>query len=255
MKKIENKKEREQLGRYLKAIFKSKFGYIPISIWLFFKNNTKYYLKSIMVLLIAITLVLAGISLYNFIKGKEAHGVYEKVNRNNKVLEPEVNKLQQQTQQQNDKLSKYDISNQTGVVRASNVTSNVFKGMYDYSDGTEYANNRKKNLELFQDPKAKWVNEIYSDDKDSNGDSMIDNLNMKSSLNMFSFYTENPDDVKKDELNLIALVEYKSTIPDVSNEFASQTHQTVYNIVYDTREDKIKEMKKINVINDINTIN
>ncbi|WP_341775923.1 hypothetical protein [Staphylococcus hyicus] len=255
MKKIDNKQEREQLRKYLKAVFKSKFGYIPISLWIFLKKNTKYYLKSIMFLLMAISLVLGGISIYNFIKGKETQAVYEKVNKKNNDLKPKVNKLQQQTQQQNDKLSKYDISNQTGVIRASDVTANVFKGMYEYDDGTEYANNRKKNLELFLDPKAKWIDKLYSDDKDANGESMIDNLKIKSSLNMFSFYTENPNDVEKDELNLIALVEYKSTIPDVSNEFASQTHQAVYSIIYDTKQNKIKEMNKTNTINDINTIN
>src|SRR5699024_544204 len=147
---------------------------------------------------------------------------------------------------QNKKKDEYKISITQKVVDRTNVISKVYKGMYSFEDGKEYEKDRKANMQYFKDKDASWIDTVYSKNKTKDGDSLIDNLNLSSEIQDFNLFTEDPKKTDEDKLKFKAIVEYKSEIKDVSLDEATRTHQTVHDIEFDTKSNKILKMKKEN---------
>lgn len=99
-------------------------------------------------------------------------------------------------------------------------------------------------MKHFTKSTSKEVKNIYNEDKDSAGDSIIDNLNLRSSLLEYNIYTDKIKVKDNKVINLKAIVEYQSDILGVSSDYASRTHDTIYDIKFDTENNKIISMKK-----------
>lgn len=249
-KKEKRKSESKKSGKFLKAYFNAKVGYQFKAFGRFFTNNLKLSLKGLGYVLVIATVILLCISVYNVYKGYEAKPVISEYKNKASELAPENDRLQESVINQGKKIEEYNISNSNKVVESSNVISKVLKGMYAYQNADEYDNNRKENLKYFKDKEESWVKSVYSENKDEEGNSIIDTLNLNSEIQKFNLFTEEPDDTDSKVLKFKAIVEYQSDIDEVSNTYASRTHQTVYNIEFDTSTNKIVSMKKENRLAD-----
>ncbi|MCD8845164.1 hypothetical protein [Staphylococcus gallinarum] len=253
--KNQKKQERKEARKFLKAKFNNKFGYWFIAIGYFIKNNFKAHTKKIAILLAAGSLLLMILSIINIAKMNEPKSVIKDYQAKNEKLQPKLNESQDAIDQQDDKISEYDVSNDSQIVTASDVIGSVFKGMYNITSSDEYNKARKDNLKHFKNSKDKWIEKIYSDNKDDTGESMIDNLNLTSELQAYDLYSSQIEPSKDDVVTFTAIVEYQSEIKDVSNEYATRTHQSVINVKYDLKDNKIINMKKENKLNTLNTVN
>ena len=251
--KKEKKKEQRQLGkRYIKAQYNYRIGYKIKAFTKFIKQNTKYffikYIKGIMVALCLISIICLITGAKNLYKGYSYEDEIDKYKNTNEKLITKEKDLSSQAQDQAKKIDTKSVSTQTGVQRAKDVIDDVFKGMYDYSDGNEYDEKRNKNLKHFKNPNDKQVQSIYSDGKDSEGENQIDILNLKSDLETSDIFTKNPDDTKEKIVPFKAVVSYTGYINDVSSDYSTRTHYTTFEIKFDTSTNKITEMKKINSV-------
>lgn len=253
-KRQQQKEDSKKARRYLQARFNEKIGYIFIAAWYFIKNNFIYHIKKIAILIGVLTLILLGFSIYNFVKAshiqKEVNGYEGK----NVHLEHIVSDKQKDIDDQDRKIDDYNISSSPKVIRASKIISQVFHGMYDYKDGSEYKKNRNKNMKHFTKPSSKEVKSIYNEDKDSSGDSIIDNLNLRSSLLEYNIYTDKIKVKDTKVINLKAIVEYQSDILGVSSDYASRTHDTIYDIKFNTENNKIISIKKVNTLKESKSV-
>lgn len=251
--KKERKKEQRQLGKkYIKAQYNYHIGYRIKAFSKFIKQNTKYffvkYIKAIMVALCLFSIVCLIIGIMNLFQGYSHNNEINKYKTSNKNLVAKEKSLASDAQDQSKKIDSKSVSTQTGVQRAKNVIDDVFKGMYQYTDADEYENNRNNNLKHFKNPDDKQIQSIYTDAKDSDGDSQIDILNLESDLETTDIFTKNPDDTKEKIVPFKAIVSYTGYINDVSSEYATRTHYTTYEIKFDTSTNKITEMKKVNSV-------
>lgn len=253
--KAQRKQESKESRQFLKAKFNEKIGYWFVAIGYFIKNNFKAHTKKITLLLAIGSLLLMTLSIINVTKMNEPANVTKDYKSKNEKLESKLNESQDVINQQDDKISEYDISNNGQIVKASKVIGSVFKGMYNITSSEEYNSERKENLKHFKNSNDKWVNEVYSDNKDDTGESIIDNLNLTSEIKAYDLYSKKIEPSKDDVLTFTAIVEYQSEIEDVSNEYATRTHQTVINVKYDLKDNKIINMKKENKLNTLNTVN
>lgn len=258
-KKERRKSDRQKGKRYIKAKYMYHVGYIFKAIKNYIKYNLLYYLKQFIKPIMAIILIISVI-LFIWSAVKVANGLslnddINKQNQINKKLISKNNDLKSKTNSQNRKIDKVQISNQTGVKRAKKVIDRVFKGMFDYEDVDEYEENRKSNLENFDDPKAKWIDKIYSDGKDDNGDNQIETLGLTSELNNIDIFTDSPDDTKKKVIPFKVIVSYTGYIDGLSSDNATRTHYSTYEIDFNTKNNKIEEMKKVNTVKVNNSIN
>lgn len=245
-KKEQKKEESKKSRKYLKAYFNAKVGYRFKALGYFFRNNLKMTLKGFYTVLIIATFIFLGLSVYNLYKGFETKPDVSEYKAQTSKLAPENERLQDSVLNQEEKIDEYNISNSNKVVESSNVISKVFKGMYTYKNAEEYNKNRKENLKYFKDENASWIKSIYSENKDNEGNSLIETLNLNSEIQKFNLFTEDPNDTDSKVLKFKAIVEYQSDIDEVSNSYASRTHQTIYDIEFDTEENKIVKMKKEN---------
>lgn len=247
-KRQKQKEDSKKARRYLKARFNEKIGYIFIAIGYFIKNNFIYHKKRISILLSIITIILLGFTTFNFVKASNIQNEVNNYNQKNAKLESKISNQQKEIDEQDKKIDEYDISASPKIVRASKKLSQVFHGMYDYSDANEYQKNRDKNMKYFTNPNSKEVRKIYNEDEDSDGDSIIENLNLKSSLQEYNIYTDKIKVQNKKVINFKAIVEYQSDIIGVSSDYATRTHNTIYDIEYDTEKNKISSIKKLNTL-------
>ncbi|HDG8789455.1 TPA: hypothetical protein PBT65_001756 [Staphylococcus aureus] len=246
--KRQQKENSKKARRYLKARFNEKIGYIFIAIWYFIRNNFIYHRNKIALILGAIALILLVFSTYNFVKASSIQKDINAYNKTNEKLENEMSNEQKKIDRQEKEFDDFNVSSSPKVVKTTEVLSQVFYGMYDYSDSKEYQTNRDKNMKYFEEPNSKEVKSIYNEDKDSADDSLIDNLNLKSSLEEFNVYTDQIKLKDSKTINLKAVVKYQSDILGVSSDFATRTHDTIYDIQFDTEKEKIKSIKKINTL-------
>ena len=247
--KEKQKQESKKARKYLQAKFKQKIGYIFIALWYWIKNNFLYHRKKIGILLAILTVILLAISIFNFIKASHIQNDIDEYNQSNSKLQNQISDKQKTINTQNKKIEDYSISSSPKIVRASNILSTVFHGMYEYDDGKEYTKNRNKNMKYFSDQSSDDVKKIYNEDKDSANDSIIDNLNLESSLLEYNIFTKNIKEKDSREMDFTAIVEYQSHILGVSSDYSSRTHQTIYDIKFDTKDNKITSIKKVNTLN------
>lgn len=241
-KKGESKKAR----KYLKSYFNYKVGYKFKTLGRFFRNNVKSFNKYFGYILLITSIVLLITSFINIYKGFKSEPNIEDYKQKSSEIQPEHDDLQKTVSNQSNKIDEYKISNSQKVVESTNVISKVFKGMYSFEDGKEYEKDRKNNMQYFKDKDASWIDTVYSKNKTKDGESLIDNLNLSSEIQNFNLFTEDPKKTDEDKLKFKAIVEYKSEIKDVSLDESTRTHQTVYDIEFDTKSNKIIKMKKEN---------
>jgi hypothetical protein len=253
--KRQQKKDSKNARRYLTARFNEKFGYIFIAIWYFIRNNFIYHRNKIALIMGAIAIALLFFSTYNFVKSSHLQkDIKNSYNKTNEKLENEMSDTQKKLDNQEKEFDDFNISSSPRIVKATEILSQVFHGMYDYSDSKEYQTNRDKNMKYFEDPNSKEVKSIYNEDKDSADDSLIDNLNLKSSLEEFNIYTDQIKLKDSKTINLKAMVKYKSDILGVSSDFATRTHDTIYDIQFDTERKKLKSIKKVNTLKESKSV-
>ncbi|EHT3670514.1 hypothetical protein KXP69_002285 [Staphylococcus pseudintermedius] len=245
------KTDSKKAAQLLKAKFKQKIGYIFIAFWYFIRNNFIYYKKKIGILLSVISLGLILFSFYNLVIAHQTEKQVKDYENDNAKLEQQITNKQKDVDELSKKIDEFNISSSPEITRAYKSITRVMDGMYNYDDSTEYRKNREKNLKYFSDPSSEYVKNIYNNDTDSSGDSLIDNLNLKSSLQQHSIFTKN---IKNDSkiLKFKSIVKYQSDISGVSSSFSSRTHNAVYNIEFDTEKNKIINMKKVNKLKEKN---
>lgn len=257
-KKEKKKQEKKNAKAYVKAQYNYRVGYIFKTIRQFLRRNLldfiKKYQKVILAILGIISLLLIVIGIKNLVNGHEKVDDISKYQSANEKLETKNKMLQADNKKDNDKIEKASVSTQTGVQRAKDTIDKVFKGMYNYNDSKEYRDNRKSNMKLFSNPKDKKIANIYSDDKDDDGSSLINNLGLKSELNNVDIYTKSVDDTSKKVVSFKTIVSYTGYMEDVSSDYATRTHDTIYQIDVDTSNNKIKNIKKLNTIEENNNI-
>jgi hypothetical protein len=251
-KKEEKREQRQQGKAYLKAQYNYRIGYLIKSIKTFFKENFIYYIKkytkAIMIVMLIISVIFLFIGINQFIRGHEASHNASRYQASNQKLQSKSDELSADLRQENKKINSASVSTQSGVKRAKKTIDKVFNGMYDYHSSGEYRDNRKQNIEYFDNPKAKWINDVYSDDKDEDGNSQIDTLGLTSDLENTEIYTESIKDTSKKVVPFKVVVSYAGNIEDVSSEYATRTHYTTYKVDVDTSNNKITKMKKINTV-------
>ncbi|MBM6202837.1 hypothetical protein H6K86_11805 [Staphylococcus epidermidis] len=251
--KKEQRKQDKKIGRkYLKAQFNYRFGYRIKALKQYFKNNTlslgERYAKPIIYIVVLIILTLLILGSINIIQGtsynKDINHYQNKVDK----LKSQAQELNAKSEENYKKIDNKSVSNQTGIKRGKSVINKVIKGMYDYEDNDEYQSNRKEALSYFKNPDDNNVKNVYSEAKDRDGGSLIDNLGLSSEVNDDQIYTKAPDDTKKKVVPFKVVVSYTSYIEDVSSEYSSRTHYTTYKIDFDTSDNKIKNIKKLNSV-------
>lgn len=248
------KQESKEAGKILKSKFKRKFGYWFVALGYFIKNNLKFHSKKIGWLLGIISIFLLLCSIYELFSASHENHIAEKYHKKNSPLEQQVDDLQSTLDKQESKINDFNIASTSGGVRGVKTLTDIFNGMYNYDDGKEYDKNRKDNLNLIKNPKQTWVKKLYSDNKDKGGENIIDNLNMKSSLNETYFYTKNADEADHDQINFLSNISYQSYSAGASQDSATRTHQSIYNVKYDTKSNKIIKMDKVNTVKSINNV-
>lgn len=257
--KERRKSDREKGKRYVKAKYMYHIGYIFKAIKNYIKYNLIYYMKRFIKPIMAIILIMSVVLLiWSAIKVANGLSLENDINKQNSINQRLISTdkdLKSKTNSQNRKIDNVQISNQTGVKRAKKVIDKVFKGMFDYEDSEEYDQNRKDNLENFDNPKAKWIDKIYSDAKDDNGDNQIDTLGLTSELNNTDIFTNSPDDTKKKVIPLKVIVSYTGYIDGLSSDNATRTHYSTYEIDFNSSNNKIEKMKKLDTVKVNNSIN
>lgn len=257
--KKERKKEKRQLGKkYIKAQYNYHIGYRFKALFKYLKENVKYfftkYIKAIVVALCLASIVCIILGATKLYQGYSYNDEITKYNKSNEKLESKEKDLSMKIENQTKTIDSKSVSTQTGVQRAKKVIDDVFKGMYEYSDADEYEENRKNNLKHFKNPDDKQVQTIYSDAKDSDGESQIDTLGLESELDNLDIFTKNPDDTKEKIVPFKAVISYTGYINDVSSDYSTRTHYTTFEIKFDTSTNKITEMKKVNSVKMSNNI-
>lgn len=257
--KDKKKEDKKKAKAYIKAQYNYRIGYIFKAIKQFFKQYFIFYIKKynkiIMGLLILISLIFIVVGAKNFIQGHNLNDDIDEYHSTNSDLEGKSKILESDVEKENDKIDKASISTQSGVKRAKDTIDKVFNGMYQYDDSDEYKENRNTNLKYFDDPKAKWLDKIYSNDEDADGNSQIKTLGLKSELNNADIYTESVNDTSKKVVPFKVVSSYTGYIDDVSSEYSTRTHYTTYEIKVDTSNNKITDMKKMNTVKVNNEIN
>lgn len=243
-KKQQKKDERKKSRKYLKAYFNYKIGYRFKAFSKYFKIHSGSLFKYIAFIMMIAATILLILSVVNFYRGMKTDPDIDYYKQKSSKLQPEVDKMQKTVSNQSNKIDEYKISNSQKVVESTNVISKVFKGMYNFEDGKEYETNRKNNMKYFKDKDASWLNNVYSKNKAKDGGNLIDNLKLSSEIQKFNLFTKDPNKTDGDKLKFKAVVEYQSEIDDVSIDDATRTHQTVYDIEFDTKSNEITKMKK-----------
>ena len=251
-KKARKKEDKKQAKAYIKAQYNYRIGYIFKSINQFFKQHFsqffKKYSKIIMGIFVVISLILIISGTQKMIHGHKMKDDIQTYHKSNEDLEGKAKLLQSDIKKDNEKIDKASVSTQSGVKRGKDTIDKIFNGMYQYDDATDYKENREENLKYFDDPKAKWIKKIYSDDKDSDGNSQIETLGLSSKLDSIDIYTESVDDTSKKVVPFKVVTSYTGYIDNISSDYATRTHYTTYKIDVDTSNNKITKMKKINTV-------
>lgn len=251
-KKERKKEEKRKAKAYIKAQYNYRVGYIFKAIKQFLKQNFVYYIKKykkpLLITLLVLSLIFIVLSINKIIKGNEINDDLSNYQHTNKVLQSKSDSLKADLKQENKKIDSASISTQSGVKRAKGTIDKVFNGMYQYESSSEYRENRESNLQYFENPKAKWIDKIYSNDKDSDGNSQIKTLGLQSDLNSTDIYTESVTDTSKKIVPFKVITSYTGYINDVSSEYSTRTHYTTYEVDVDTSNNKITKMKKINTV-------
>lgn len=253
MTKKEKKKEEKRLAKsYIKAQYNYRIGYIFKTIKEFLKQYLIYYLKKyikfVMFILLIISLVFIIFGSIKMINGNAMDNDIDKYKEENKALQSKSLDLKSDLKKENEKIESASISTQSGVKRSKETIDKVFKGMYDYSDYKEYAYNRKVNMDYFKNSEDKWIDSIYSNDKDVDGNSQIKTLGLTSTLDSADIFTESVEDTSKKIVPFKVVVSYTGYIDAVSSEYATRTHYTTYEVNVDTKDNKITHMKKLNTV-------
>lgn len=251
-KKARKKEDKKLAKKYIKAQYNYRIGYIFKSINQFFKQHFVYYFKKynkiIMGVFIAISLILIISGTQKMIQGHKMKDDIQAYNKSNEDLEGKAKLLQSDIKKDNERIDKASISTQSGVKRGKETIDKIFKGMYEYDNATDYKENREANLNYFENPKAKWIAKVYSDDKDSDGNSQIETLGLRSELDNVDIYTESVDDTSKKVVPFKVVTSYTGYIDNISSDYATRTHYTTYKIDVDTSNNKVTNMKKINTV-------
>lgn len=257
-KKQKKKEEKEVIKAHLKAKFNYNIGYKFKSIFQYIKINLrdlfKKYHKPLMYILLLFSLMLFIASAVNFVKGQNYSDDFSKYEDKNAKLKSTSDDLQYNLRKDEKKIESASISSQTGVKRAKSIINKVFKGMYDYNDSSEYAENRNENLKLFKDPKDKKIDKVYSDDTDSDGNKQIDTLGLDSEMNDAKIYTDSVSDTSKKVVPFKVIVSYTGYIDNISSDYATRTHYTTYKVDVDTSINKITKIDKLGTVKEQNEI-
>lgn len=251
-KKAKKKEDKRLAKRYIKAQYNYHIGYIFKSINQFLKQHFFYYIKKYKKIVIGILLVISLACIISgtqkIIHGHKLKDDIQTYNKNNEDLEGKSKLLRADIKKDEKRIDRASISTQSGVKRAKDTIDKVFNGMYQYDDADDYKDNRKENLRYFDNPKAKWVNKVYSNGKDSDGNNQIDILGLSSELDNVDIYTESVDDTSKKVVPFKVVTSYTGYIDEISSDYATRTHYTTYKVDVDTSNNKITNMKKINTV-------
>lgn len=251
-KKEKKKEEKKKAKAYIKAQYNYRIGYKFKSINQFLKQRVGGFFKKYNKVFMALFLIISFIFIISGTqKIVEGHKMTDKINEyqtSNEDLEGKDKLLRSDIKKETKKIDKASISTQSGVKRAKDTIDKVFNGMYQYDNSDDYSESRKSNLQHFEDPKSKWINKVYSNDKDVDGNSQIDTLGLSSKLNSTDIYTESVEDTSKKVVPFKVVTSYTGFIDGVSSDYATRTHYTTYEIDVDTSNNKITDMKKINTV-------
>lgn len=253
-KRQKQKEESLKAKRYLKAKFKASIGYWFIAVWYFFRNNIIRHKKLLGTLFLVLTIILIVFSIYNFLKASAIQSNIVDYNKDNQKFESTITQKQKEIKKQNEKIGEYNLSASPQIARTSKVLSTVFHGMYDYTDSKTYQKNRNINMKYFEKPNSKEVRSIYNEDKDTADESIIDNLDLNSNLLEYNIYTKDINPKDNNSLKLKAIVKYQSTIRNVSSNYATRTHETIYDIEFNAEKNKILSIKKVNTVKEHSNI-
>lgn len=257
-KKQKKREEKALVKAHLKAKFNYKIGYRFKTFFQYTKLSGKKFFKKhhklLMYILLLCSLLLVIASAINFVKGQNANDDITKYTDKNAKLKSTDDDLQYNIRKDNKKIETASISSQAGVKRAKSVINKVFKGMYQYSNSSEYADNRNENLKLFKNPKDKNIDKIYSNDIDSDGNKQIDTLGLDSEIDNTKIYTKSVSDTSKKVVPFKVIVSYTGHIDNVSSDYATRTHSTSYKVDVDTSINKITKIDKIGTVKEQNEI-
>lgn len=250
MKKQREKEKRKLARRYLKARWNEKIGYKYQARKSYNKQKKKKKRKfklsfkwvAIISALIFITFVILNV--VAVVKANEYHQKSEHYMNKTRYIAGQQADLSRNLDTQYTKITKLNKSNSIGVSRAIKNINDLFDAMYKYKDGEQYVSKRKQALDLFKDPSADYINDFYSDAKDSKGNNKIDELELSSDIQSSTIYSTHMNDQDRDVLDLKAIVGYHSYSEGVSGKFTKRTHQSLFSIKYDTKTNKIIDMKK-----------
>lgn len=253
-KKEQQKEDSRLAGKYLKAKYNSKIGYRFTAFKYYIHNNSKKLAKRFNITFIIIIIILCIASIMLYANGKTHNDTASNYKAKTAKLQDELNTINESVDKQEVQIEDYSVSTESEVVRASNLLTKLFNGMYNYNNGDEYAENRSEAMDLFSNPKASWIDRIYSTDKDDDDTSIIDNLGLTSELIKLEMFSKDIDDITGSELNVKALVRYQSYIDGVSSDYSTRTHEALYEIKINSKSRKIDDVKKINSVKVLNDI-
>lgn len=254
--KKEIKKEESAIAKkYLKAKYNAKIGYKFKSYKYFLKNNSQNFKRNTSVILAVISVLCLFISIMLLVTSHHNQEIIDKYQNKNQKLNSELKNANNSVSNQESTINKFNISTDKNLIRATNLASKLFKSMYEYNNGEQYEKNRNEALKLFETPKDKWIDDVYSNGKDADGANMIDNLNLSSEVMLLEPFTDNMNSKNNSTIKLKTLVQYESSIDGVSSDYASRTHEALYDLEVNAKTHKISKLKKINTVKEINTIN
>lgn len=250
MKKQREKEKRKLARRYLKARWNEKIGYKYQARKSYNKQKKKkkrkfkLSFKWVAVIAAIVFIVFVIFNVVAVIKANDYHQKADHYMNKTRQIAGKQASLSRNLDTQYTKITKLNKSNSIGVSRAIKNINELFDAMYKYKDGEQYDNNREQALGLFKDPKADYINDFYSDGKDSEGNNKIDELELSSDIQSSTIYSMHMNDQDRDILDLKAVVGYHSYSEGVSGKFTKRTHQSLFSIKYDTKTNKITDMKK-----------
>ncbi len=237
-KKQKRKRARRQSRQLVKSWFNAHIGYVFIGTFQYIKQYFKKSWVSLTFITLSICFVIA---MFFLIPGnQQAHQTIHKHQSGVNKLQAQLKDAKEDDSDLTKELANISEKQSDVIHNADDLIRNVMSDMYDYRDQDEYDKNRKDAKQYFKDEK---LPKLYSNGYDSDGDPMIDNMDLKSSLDKVRTFNVDKDNNSSDKLKLKTMVQY-SAQTESSNSHASHKHYIIYDIQVDAGENKITDIKK-----------
>lgn len=252
--KEKRKEESKLAGKYLKAKFNSKIGYRFTAVRYYIQHNKEKLTKRFNIVFSIIIFALLISSLVLYVSGKDYAKETAYYSEKYKGIQSDLENVSDTVDEQESTIEEFSISTESDVVRASNLLTKLFKGMYNYKNAEEYEENRNKAMNLFSNPNDDWIGNVYSDDIDSDGSSIIENLSLTSEIINMEMYSKDIDDITNKTLKINALIRYQSYIDGISSDYSTRTHEALYEVEINANTRKITNAEKVNTVKVLNNI-